>query len=81
MIKVFSSDSCGYCTKLKAYLDSRRVEYDVIDVAESRENYDKLIAVSGQTGIPVTLFDSGEVVIGFDKAAIDSLLKTCGQNS
>ena len=32
MIKVFSSDSCGYCTKLKAYLDSRRVEYDVIDV-------------------------------------------------
>ncbi|MDE6709543.1 MAG: NrdH-redoxin, partial [Oscillospiraceae bacterium] len=31
MIKVFSSDSCGYCTKLKAYLDSRKVKYDVID--------------------------------------------------
>lgn len=74
MIKVFSSDSCGYCTKLKAYLDSRRVEYDVIDVAESRENYDKLVNVSGQTGIPVTVFDSGEVVIGFDKPRIDSLL-------
>lgn len=74
MIKVFSSDSCGYCTKLKAYLDSRRVEYDVIDVSESRENYDRLISVSGQTGIPVTVFDSGEVVIGFDKPRIDSLL-------
>lgn len=74
MIKVFSSDSCGYCTKLKAYLDSRRVEYDVIDVGESRENYDKLISVSGQTGIPVTVFDSGEVVIGFDRPKIDSLL-------
>lgn len=74
MIKVFSSDSCGYCTKLKAYLDSRRVEYDVIDVSESRENYDKLISVSGQTGIPVTVFDSGEVVVGFDRQAIDSLL-------
>ncbi|MDE6598991.1 MAG: NrdH-redoxin [Oscillospiraceae bacterium] len=74
MIKVFSSDSCGYCTKLKAYLDSRRVRYDVIDVTESRENYDKLIGVSGQTGIPVTVFDSGEVVIGFDKPKIDSLL-------
>lgn len=74
MIKVFSSDSCGYCTKLKAYLDSRRVEYDVIDVTESRENYDKLVSVSGQTGIPVTVFDSGEVVIGFDKPRIDSLL-------
>lgn len=74
MIKVFSSDSCGYCTKLKAYLDSRRVEYDVIDVSESRDNYEKLISVSGQTGIPVTVFDSGEVVIGFDKPRIDSLL-------
>lgn len=74
MIKVFSSDSCGYCTKLKAYLDSRRVEYDIIDVTESRENYDKLVSVSGQTGIPVTVFDGGEVVIGFDKPRIDSLL-------
>ena len=74
MIKVFSSDSCGYCTKLKAYLDSRRVEYDVIDVSESRENYDKLISISGQTGIPVTVFDGGEGVIGFDKPRIDSLL-------
>jgi len=71
MIKVFSSDNCGWCTKLKAYLDSKRVEYDVIDVSESRENYDKLIAVSGQTGIPVTLFDNGNVVIGFDKQQID----------
>ncbi len=74
MIKVFSSDNCGYCTKLKSYLDSRRIEYDVIDVAESRENYDKLIEVSGQTGIPVTVFDGGQIVIGFDKAKIDSIL-------
>ncbi len=74
MIKVFSSDNCGWCTKVKAYLDSKRVEYDVIDVSESRENYDKLIEISGQTGIPVTVFDSGEVVIGFDKQRIDSIL-------
>ena len=74
MIKIFSSDSCGYCTKLKAYLDSRKISYDVIDVAESRENYNKLIDVSGQTGIPVTVFDSGEVVVGFDKPKIDNLL-------
>lgn len=75
MIKIFSSDSCGYCTKLKAYLDSRRVRYDVIDVEESRENYDRLIEASGQTGIPVAVFDGGEVVIGFDKPKIDAILK------
>ena len=74
MIKIFSSDSCGFCTKLKSYLDSRKISYDVIDVTESQENYDKLIETSGQTGIPVTVFDSGEVVIGFDKPKIDSIL-------
>ena len=74
MIKVFSSDNCGYCTKLKAYLDSRKISYDVIDVDESRENYNKLVEVSGQTGIPVSVFDSGDVVIGFDKPRIDSIL-------
>ena len=74
MIKIFSSDSCGFCTKLKSYLDSRKISYDVIDVTESRENYNKLIETSGQTGIPVTVFDSGEVVIGFDKPKIDSIL-------
>ena len=74
MIKVFSSDSCVYCTRLKAYLDSRKVSYDVIDVNESMENYDKLVEVSGQTGIPVSVFDSGDVVIGFDKPRIDSIL-------
>lgn len=74
MIKVFSSDSCVYCNRLKSYLDSRKVSYDVIDVNESMENYDKLIEVSGQTGIPVSVFDTGDVVIGFDKPKIDSIL-------
>ena len=74
MIKVFSSDSCGWCTKLKSYLDSKRIRYDVIDVNESRENYERLVEVSGQTGIPVSVFDSGEVVVGFDKAKIDSII-------
>lgn len=76
MIKVFSSDSCGYCTSLKAYLDSRRVKYDVIDVSESVDNYNKLIEVSGQTGIPVTVFDGGKVVVGFDKPEIDRFLSS-----
>lgn len=74
MIKIFSSDSCGYCTKLMAYLDSKRIIYDVIDVEESYENYDKLIKISGQTGIPVTVFDNGEVVVGFNKERIDYIL-------
>ncbi len=74
MIKVFSSDTCGYCRKLKSYLDSKHISYDVIDVGESSDNYKKLIDVSGQSGIPVSLFDNGEVVIGYDVEGIDNQL-------
>lgn len=74
ILKVFSSDSCVYCRRLKAYLDEKRVEYDVIDVNESEDNYRRLISVSGQTSIPVTLADSGKYVVGFDIDAINILI-------
>ncbi|MGN0586520.1 MAG: glutaredoxin family protein [Oscillospiraceae bacterium] len=73
-LKVFSSDSCVYCRRLKAYLDEKRVEYDVIDVNESEDNYRRLISVSGQTSIPVTLADNGKYVVGFDIDAINILI-------
>lgn len=73
MLKIFSSDSCGYCRKLKAYLDEHRIMYDVIDVNESEENYRRLVKISGQTGIPVTLSDNGEYVIGFNIEEINRL--------
>lgn len=65
MLKVFSSDSCVYCRRLKSFLDDRRIRYDVIDVNECEDNYNRLISVSGQTGIPVVLADNGNFVVGF----------------
>lgn len=74
MIQLFSSDTCVFCHKIKFYFDSLGVNYEVIDVGESEENYQKLIDVSGQAGIPVTVFDGDTVVIGFDKAKLDQAL-------
>ena len=74
MLKVFSSDTCGYCRKLKNYLDSKQITYDVIDVSESSDNYKQLVDVSGQSGIPVSLFDNGEVIVGFDVEKIEQQL-------
>ena len=73
MLKVFSSDNCEYCNKLKAYLDNKGVDYSIIDIDASEENYSKLISVSGQTGVPVTLSEDGIYVIGYDPKSIDGL--------
>lgn len=74
MIKVYSSDSCGYCQKLKSYLDSRNISYTVIDVNESEDNAYELIRLTGQSAIPVTIIGD-ETIIGFDKPAIDKALE------
>lgn len=72
MVKVFSSDSCMYCVKLKRYLQEKNIPFEVIDVNEG-DNARELLSVSGQMGIPVSIIDD-KVIIGFDKAAIDSAL-------
>lgn len=74
MIKVYSSDSCGYCQKLKAYLDSRNINYKIIDVNASEDNAYELIRLTGQSAIPVTIIGD-ETIIGFDKQAIDKALE------
>lgn len=74
MIKVYSSDSCGYCQKLKAYLDSRNINYTIIDVNASEDNAYELIRLTGQSAIPVTIIGD-ETIIGFDKQAIDKALE------
>lgn len=74
MLTVYSSPTCSWCDKLKEYLDSKHAEYRVVDVSKSRENFDRLFAVSGQRAVPVTVGEMGEVVIGFDRDRIDRLI-------
>jgi glutaredoxin-like YruB-family protein len=74
MIKVYSSDNCGYCIKLKKYLDSRNISYETIDVDESEDNAYELIRLTNQSSIPVTLIGE-QTIIGFDREKIDNALE------
>ena len=75
MLTVYSSPSCGWCDKLKEYLTVKGAKFNVVDVSKSRENLDRLVKVSGQHAVPVTVGEHGEVVIGFDKNKIDELIQ------
>lgn len=74
MIKVYSSDNCGYCTRLKNYLDSKNISYETVDVDESEDNAYELIRLTNQSSIPVTLIDE-QTIIGFDREKIDKALE------
>lgn len=74
MITIYSTPTCVYCKGLKQYLTDHHFEYKEIDVSENEQELEKMVAISGQMGVPVVEID-GNVVIGFDKERIDQILK------
>lgn len=74
MITIYSTPTCVYCKTLKEYLGSKNIPYTEIDVSENEKELEKMVAISGQMGVPVVEID-GEVVIGFDRQRIDQILK------
>ena len=74
MLQVFSFQDCPYCQKLKRYLDSRGVEYEVRDIELSEEAAAECQRISGDLAVPVTTIDGKNYVLGFDKKKIDELL-------
>lgn len=73
MITIYSTPTCVYCNALKKYLTSKNLEYKEVDVSKDEKELEKMVAISGQMGVPVIDID-GNVVIGFDKPRVDEIL-------
>lgn len=71
---VYSTPDCAYCYTLKNFLQSKGIEYTEINIYTDEKARQEMEALSGQNSVPVTVID-GKVVIGWDKVAIDDLLK------
>lgn len=72
-VKVYSTPSCSWCTKIKEYLRSQNIRFTDVDVSKDERQAEAMIAKSGQRGVPQTEIN-GRMVIGFDKQKIDKLL-------
>ena len=72
-IKVYTTNTCPWCTKVKNYLRSNNVNYEEVNVGLNRVAAMEMVTKSGQMGVPVLDID-GSIVVGFDKSKIDSLL-------
>ncbi|MEK7124242.1 MAG: glutaredoxin domain-containing protein [Patescibacteria group bacterium] len=73
VITIYSTPTCVYCSSLKKYLQEKGIEYKEIDVSRNQQELEKMVAISGQMGVPVVDID-GNIVIGFDREKIDELL-------
>jgi alkyl hydroperoxide reductase subunit F len=76
-VTVYSTKNCPYCRMAKAFLDRNKVKYTSIDVGEDSEAAKRMVALSGQRGVPVITVD-GEIIIGFDSQRLNELFGTSG---
>ncbi len=72
-VKVYSTPTCPWCTIAKQYLDSKNISFEDLDVSKDRNAASEMVSKSGQRGVPVLDID-GNIIIGFDKDKIDSLI-------
>lgn len=72
-VLVFTTPTCPWCTRVKAYLKQQKVPFREIDITRDPRAADNLVKRTGQTGVPVVEID-GRPIVGFDKPQIDRLL-------
>ncbi|NLP28342.1 MAG: NrdH-redoxin [Clostridia bacterium] len=72
-VTIYTSSSCPWCVKAKRYLDSKKVGYREVNVSGNLLGALEMRTKSGQSAVPVIDID-GDVVVGFDRKVIDSLL-------
>jgi len=71
--KVYSTPTCPFCKMAKVYLEAKGIPFEDLDVSSDPVAREEMIQRSGQMGVPVIDID-GQIVIGFDKERLDSLV-------
>jgi glutaredoxin 3 len=80
MIKIYSTPTCPWCKKAKAYMQEKGQTFESIDVSNDEKAQHEMIEKSGQMGVPVIDID-GKIIVGFDVEEIDSALEVLKQKA
>ncbi len=72
-VLVFTTPTCPWCTRAKAYLREQHVPFREVDVSRDAAAARDLVRRTGQMGVPVIEID-GRPVVGFDRPRINRLL-------
>ncbi len=71
---VYSTTTCPYCVMAKNWLKDKKVDFEDVNVGINQDRAKEMIKKSGQMGVPVIDVD-GDIIIGFDRPAIENSLK------
>lgn len=72
-VTVYTTPTCSWCTTVKRHLQENGIQYREVNVAADQKAAEEMVRKSGQQGVPQTEIN-GQIVVGFDKTRINSLL-------
>ena len=73
-VKVYSTPTCPWCQKVKAFLKENKVKFKDINVADDEAAQKEMVEKSGQMGVPVIMIDDKEPLVGFDEGKLKKAL-------
>ncbi|MCF8380487.1 MAG: hypothetical protein K9H49_12980 [Bacteroidales bacterium] len=72
-VVVYSTPTCTWCNTIKSYFRENKIKFTDIDVSVNQAAAQAMVKKSGQQGVPQTEIN-GQMVVGFDKKKINTLL-------
>ncbi|MDD5155681.1 MAG: glutaredoxin domain-containing protein [Candidatus Omnitrophica bacterium] len=72
-VTIYSTPTCPFCIRTKQFLKENNIAFEDIDVSSNEQAASVMIEKSGQMGVPVLDID-GQIIVGFDKEKIKSVL-------
>ncbi len=68
-VTVYTTSSCGYCTRAKELLSQKGVPFEEVDVTGDDEMRDKLVEMSGGRRTVPQIFIGGQAIGGYTDLA------------
>lgn len=78
-IRVFTTPTCSYCHKVKAWLTQQGCGFTELDITKDVQALREWRALSGGIGVPVTAHGK-DLIIGFDPGRL-AQMKACAENT
>lgn len=69
-VTVYTTPTCPWCDRLKDYLREKGVSYNEVDVSSDAGGARRMIELTGQRSVPVTVVGDA-VVVGFDQVELE----------
>lgn len=79
MLELYQFEGCPFCDRVRAALDALGLDYVVRTVPRGHARRDRVVAVSGQTLVPVLVDPDRGKVVSESEAIVDYLDEQYGR--